>query len=153
MADIIEDRYRCQLSLRMPPDSPARAAVETVLGTPLPAEPNTVAGRILWLGPDEWLIVGAEPGLAEELESAIGEEFATVTDVSAQRTTLRIPPELLSFGCALDLALLTEGRCAQTMLAKAPVVLYREDDRMTVLVRSSFARYLETWLRDAAVAA
>ena len=43
-----------------------------------PVEPNTVAGTmergVLWLGPDEWLVVGlpgASPALVEELEAAL----------------------------------------------------------------------------------
>ncbi|MGW0201911.1 sarcosine oxidase subunit gamma family protein, partial [Nonomuraea sp. NPDC003201] len=55
-------------------------------------------------------------------------------------------------GCALDLhpRAFGPGRCAQTMLARAQVVLVPREDGFLVLVRSSFAAYLAEWLLDAA---
>ncbi|EWM17999.1 sarcosine oxidase, subunit gamma [Kutzneria sp. 744] len=46
------------------------------------------------------------------------------------------------------------GRCAQTMLARAAVVLHQVDAGPTyrLLVRPSFAGYLTSWVRDAASA-
>ena len=42
------------------------------------------------------------------------------------------------------------GGCAQTLLARAQVILYRvEPDTFGILVRPSFADYLHAWLRDA----
>jgi sarcosine oxidase subunit gamma len=61
--------------------------------------------------------------------------------------------DLLAHGCALDLhpRSFGPGRCAQTMLARAQVLLVAHDgDEFTVFVRSSFAGYLATWLLDAA---
>lgn len=116
---------------------------------PLPATPNTVEfapdGRAaLWLGPDEWLVVGAAvpagPG---------------VVDTSAARTTilLRGPSvyDLLAHGCALDLAH-TAGWCAQTTLARTGVIMWGYAPfEVRVLVRPSFARHLAAWLTDAAL--
>jgi sarcosine oxidase subunit gamma len=52
--------------------------------TSLPTEPNTVAGdatrAALWLGPDEWLIVGP-PGSEAQLEAEYAAAGATVVDV------------------------------------------------------------------------
>jgi hypothetical protein len=64
----------------------------------------------LWLGPDEWLVVGP-PGGGQDLESrfreAAGDEPVSVIDVSAQRTTLLVAGprarDLLAHGCSLDL--------------------------------------------------
>ena len=55
--------FLAQLDLRLDADDvAARDAVESVIGA-LPIEPNTVHGgadaAVLWLGPDEWLVVGA----------------------------------------------------------------------------------------------
>ncbi|MGW1274360.1 sarcosine oxidase subunit gamma, partial [Streptomyces sp. NPDC002491] len=136
------------------------------LGVPLPLEPDTVvrAGEltVLWLGPDEWLLV-APPGGARELESRIreaaGEEPVSVTDVSAQRTTLLVAGagarDLLAHGCSLDLhpRAFGSGRCAQTTLGRTQVVLVAREEPSAgfwVLVRSSFAGYLADWLLDAA---
>ena len=149
-----------QVSVRVDPASPAALA----LGLPL--EPNTVAGagdrRTLWLGPDEWLVVAApeeRPRLEEELSRALSGEMSAVVDVSAQRTVIELSgPEaraVLMQGCSIDLhpRVFHEGRCAQTMLARAQVILLPvRPEAYWVFLRSSFAGYVEAWLREAAAA-
>ena len=58
--------------------------------------------------------------------------------------------ELLAAGCALDLHPRAFGpnRCAQTLLARAHVILERDGDAFRLFVRPSFARYLAGWLLD-----
>ncbi|MDT0566073.1 sarcosine oxidase subunit gamma family protein [Streptomyces sp. DSM 3412] len=158
--------FLTQLDVRLDAKGAAADAVGLALGLPLPLEPNTVAraGELtaLWLGPDEWLLVGP-PGGGRELESRIreaaGEEPVSVTDVSAQRTTVLVAGtgarELLAHGCPLDLhpRAFGAGRCAQTTLARTQVVLVAREEPSAgfwVLVRSSFAGYLADWLLDAA---
>ena len=158
--------FLAQVNVRLDAKSPAADAVGPALGLQLPTEPNTVvhAGEVtaVWLGPDEWLVVG-RPGTERELEgrirAAAGDEPVAVTDLSAQRTTLLVggprARDLLAHGCALDLhpRAFGPGRCAQTTLARTQVVLVRDETRagFWVLVRSSFAGYLADWLLDAAV--
>ena len=110
----------------------------------LPTVPNTMSryrdGTALWLGPDEWLVVGAD---------------AQGVDVSAQYTTIVLTGpavlDVLAHGCALDLERFGPGTCAQTMLARANVILAAlSADEMRIHVRASFARYLAAWLLDAA---
>ncbi|MFI2041181.1 sarcosine oxidase subunit gamma [Streptomyces bottropensis] len=158
--------FLTQLDIRLDAKGAAADAIGLALDLPLPLEPDTVvrAGQLtaLWLGPDEWLLVGP-PGSARDLEDGIrtaaGDEPVSVTDVSAQRTTLLVAGpgarELLSHGCALDLhpRAFGAGRCAQTTLGRTQVVLVARDEPGTgfwVLVRSSFAGYLTDWLLDAA---
>jgi sarcosine oxidase, subunit gamma len=160
--------FLAQVSVRLDAKSPAADAVGLTLGLQLPLEPDTVvhAGEVtaVWLGPDEWLVVG-RPGTEQDLESRIrtaagdAPGAVAVTDVSAQRTTLLVggprARDLLAHGCALDLhpRVFGPGRCAQTTLARTQVVLVaREETRagFWVLVRSSFAGYLADWLLDAA---
>jgi heterotetrameric sarcosine oxidase gamma subunit len=124
---------------------------------PLPRLPNSTQqvgeALVLWLGPDEWLVVG-EPSTVDEF----GTPGGCVVDVSAHRTTLLVTGsrarDVLAHGCALDLhpAAFPAGRCAQTMLAQAPVILVHvaSDSTYWVLVRISLARYLAEWLLDAA---
>ncbi|WP_405604963.1 sarcosine oxidase subunit gamma [Streptomyces sp. NBC_01410] len=158
--------FLTQLTVRLDAKGPAADAVGLALGLQLPLEPNTVvrAGDLhaLWLGPDEWLVVappGSGPGLENRIRAAAGDEPAAVTDVSAQRTTLLVTGprarDLLAHGCPLDLhpRALGPGRCAQTTLARAQVVLVARDEPRAgfwLLVRSSFAGYLADWLLDAA---
>ena len=82
-----------------------------------------------------------------------------MVDVSAQRTTLRLRGEhvrdLLAGGCAVDLhpRVFGRGAAAQTLLGQAGVVLMALDDTGThyqIVVRSSFAGYVTSWLLDAA---
>ena len=110
--------------------------------------PNTIAGNALWLGPDEWLVLGARE---EDFPNA----WAAV-DVSANRVCLELSGEgaadVLARGCALDLhtTAFPPGTCAQTLLARAQVILYRpEENVFRLLVRPSYADYLRAWLRDA----
>jgi sarcosine oxidase subunit gamma len=163
---LAEFPFLAQLNIRLDPKGPAADAVGLALGLQLPLEPNTVvhAGdlRALWLGPDEWLVVGppgSGQGLENQIREACGEEPAAVTDVSAQRITVLVTGprarDLLAHGCPLDLhpRAFGPGRCAQTTLARAQVVVVARDELRAgfwVLVRSSFAGYLADWLLDAA---
>ncbi|MGW5202645.1 sarcosine oxidase subunit gamma, partial [Streptomyces spiralis] len=159
--------FLAQVNVRLDAKGPAADAVGLALGLQLPLEPNTVvhAGDVtaVWLGPDEWLVVG-RPGTQRDLKgrmrSAAGDEPVSVTDVSAQRTTLLVAGprarDLLAHGCSLDLhpRAFGPGRSAQTTLARTQVVLVARDEPRAgfwVLVRSSFAGYLTDWLLDAAV--
>ncbi|NUP43132.1 MAG: sarcosine oxidase subunit gamma [Streptomyces sp.] len=158
--------FLAQVNVRLDAKGAAADAVALALGLQLPLEPNTVvrAGELtaVWLGPDEWLVVGP-PGSQADLEArvreAAGDEPVSVTDVSAQRTTLLVAGprarDLLAHGCSLDLhpRAFGSGRCAQTTLGRTQVVLVARDEPRAgfwVLVRSSFAGYLADWLLDAA---
>ncbi|WP_405577612.1 sarcosine oxidase subunit gamma [Streptomyces sp. NBC_01092] len=158
--------FLTQLNVRLDAKGPAAEAVGLALDLQLPLQPNTVVRTgdltALWLGPDEWLLVGP-PGGERDLESRIreaaGDEPVSVTDVSAQRTTLLVTGprahDLLAHGCSLDLhpRSFGSGHCAQTTLGRTQVVLVARDEPRAgfwVLVRASFAGYLADWLLDAA---
>lgn len=130
----------------------------------LPTQPNTVGERagasVLWLGPDEWLLVGEEgSGLTERgLRAELGEAALAVTDVSGQRTVLELrgpgARDVLEQGCSLDLhpRHFGPGQCAQALLARADVILWQTEadpPAYRLLVGCSFAPYLAAWLRDA----
>jgi sarcosine oxidase, subunit gamma len=118
-----------------------------------PPEPNTVTDwsewHVLWLGPDEWLVVG-EAGSEETeraLADAMGGSHRSIVDVSANRIAFDLMDglELLSTGCGLDLdpSRWLPGMCAQTLFGQAQVILHQLDERTTrVFVRPSFAGYL-----------
>lgn len=115
--------------------------------------------EVLWLGPDEWLVVGAAGSglaIAAELERALAGTHRSVVDVSASRVAIDVSGEdrneLLSKGCGLDLhpRFWREGMCAQTLLARVPVILQERADGTRIFVRPSFADYLVDWLLDAA---
>ncbi len=163
---IVAEPFVAMADLRVDPAGPAARTVAEHLGVALPTTPSTwVDGhtaRVIWLGPDEWLATSpfhTPQDLEAGLRAAVGEE-GSVVDVSAQRTTLRLHGEhvrdVLATGCAVDLhpRAFPAGSAAQTTLGLAGVVLLALDDSAThyqLLVRSSFAPYLATWLLDAAV--
>jgi sarcosine oxidase subunit gamma len=169
---IAEVPFLTQLNLRVEPGEPAAAAAGKALGGELPAEPCTatrstapLAGdvEVLWLGPDEWLIL-AGPGRQGELEdllrAAIGDSRGAVTDVSAQRTALSLSGPaaraVLARGCAIDLdpRVAPAGTCVQTLLARTGITIVVRDEHASeflLLVRASFAQYLAAWLVDACI--
>jgi sarcosine oxidase subunit gamma len=143
------------------------AEASAALGSALPTAPNTWVpagtGRAVWLGPDEWLLTStteAPEDLEARVRAAVLPLGGAATDVSAQRIALRLTGararDVLAKGCSLDLhpRVFGRGRCAQTTLGRAGVVLLalsETGDDYLVLVRSSFAGYLADWLLDAAL--
>jgi sarcosine oxidase, subunit gamma len=131
---------------RLPFDAPAANTVAT-----------WSARDVLWLGPNEWLIVGdpgTEAAIADELESALGDHHRSVVDVGADRIVFDLEDALdrLAIACGLDLhpSRWTSGMCAQTLFGQAQVILQQRDERTTrVFVRPSFAGYVEQLLATA----
>lgn len=130
------------------------AAVAGALGLDLPEAPNGVsAGRALWLGPDEWLLV-SDTDIAGSLEDALEGQHCAVVDVSEARAVLELSGpgamEVLASGCRLDLETIRPGACAQTALARAHVLLEpREGGVWRLHVGRSFAAYARAWIEDA----
>ncbi|WP_277209914.1 sarcosine oxidase subunit gamma [Isoptericola croceus] len=150
------------ISVRVDPGSPAAAAVEGVLGADLPRWCGQVTAHgldhVLWLGPDEWLIVSevAPSDLHGALTDAVGEAHAAVVDVSANRTLLELSGpgarSVLEKGCPVDLhpRAFEVGRAVSTTLARVPLLLCQTGpDTYCLLPRSSFAQYVACWLLDA----
>jgi sarcosine oxidase, subunit gamma len=160
-----ERPFLAQVNLRTDPnDASVIQLLASALGFALPVVPNTTAAtedrRALWLGPDEWLIVGLEdqedpPDQA--LHKSLAGTFGSIVDVSASRTVLEIrgakARDLLVHGVPIDLDArsFAPGQCAQTLLGKADVIIERraEESAFHLYVRSSFACYVAEWLLDA----
>lgn len=155
-AVLAEERpFLSQLNVRIREGHDAAAAV---LGTALPDACRFTSGigDVLWLGPDEYLVLGAPEGTEAALRDAI--TVGAITDVSAQRTTVQLTGpaarDVLAHGCAIDLhpKAAPPGTCVQTLYARTGIVLLaREAGEFTVLVRQSFAPYFAAWLADAAL--
>jgi sarcosine oxidase subunit gamma len=156
--------FLAQINFRADPnDADIVQRLASTLGFALPVVPNTTSSRddrrALWLGPDEWLIVGPDGQqeiLAQALRNGLNGTVGSIVDVSANRTMLEVggpqARELLSHGVPIDLDARTFGpdRCAQTLLAKAQVVIERHDEEpFHLYIRSSFAHYAAEWLLDA----
>ena len=145
--------FLAQVGVRLDPSLADRAPF------PLPLKPNRAweegSRAALWLGPDEWLILGppnAGPEIVAELEVALNGLHRSVMDLSANRVAIELSgpgtEELLSKGCSLDLDPRSwEGEmCAQTLLAHVPVILQEREEATRILVRPSFATHLLAWL-------
>jgi sarcosine oxidase, subunit gamma len=114
---------------------------------------------ILWLGPDEWLLVDdpeEHAHTAAKLRSALQGIHAAVVDVSASRAVLVLSgphaEETLAKAATLDFHVraFPVGSCAQTNIARTQGIIHRAGpEEFRIFVRASFARYLAAWLGDA----
>ncbi len=153
---------RGRINLRGNPDDPAFAGgVAAVVGVEPPVVPGTAhsgeSARILWLGPDEWLVeTDREDEVAKRLEEALAGLHAAVTVVGDGSVTFVLTgpyaQDVLAKGMTLDLDRLGDGCCARSLLAKVPVLLHRSADEpgYEITVARSFADYARRWLEDAA---
>ena len=151
--DVVEEPFRTQLTVRF-------RSGHALLGVGLPEPCTFTSGNgvdILWMGPDEYLVL-ADPGRQIELETALRDEGAlAVVDVSAQRNVLRLTGsharDVLAHGCSIDLdpSVSPPGTCVQTLFARTGIVLLVREEGFTILVRQSFANYFTAWLADASL--
>ena len=160
---LTERPFLTMVNLRVDPASEAADRIEKTLRAPLPRRcgHTTASGphTVLWLGPDEWLVVSEaeETAVAAELREVLGEDPGSVVDVSANRTTLELSGpsarQVLEKGCPLDLhpRSFEPGRAVSTTVGPVAVLLWQVDDQPAyrLLPRSSFADYLARWLIDA----
>jgi sarcosine oxidase, subunit gamma len=157
---IREVPYATQICVRM--DAESAPAVEACLGVAVPRTPGTwTMGEpaVLQLGPDEWLIVAErDPTLEARMHTALTTRRDAIVDVSDLRTTIELTGpragEVLATSCSLDLHPRTfgPGRCAQTVFARAGVILLRVDDAtFRLLLDRSYAVHVVTWVLDAMI--
>ena len=134
-----------------------------ILNAILPTKPNTFTKngnlKIIWLSPDEWLITNEDDNLFLKLKNEIGDLEASVTDVSENRTIVRLSGEkiytLLSKFLVLDLekSLPSESTCAQTLFAKVPILLLRNHNEnqvpeIDIFLNNSHANYVYNLIID-----
>jgi sarcosine oxidase subunit gamma len=138
-------------------------AIDSASGLQLPVAPNTsVCGQvtILWLGPGKWLIVSSLPDsrvIRQKLAIALSGVPHLISDFSDARTGIEISgPQartVLARVCALDLhpGSFRTGQCAQSMIARAPLLLHQVDDLPVfhLYIDRSLAAYAWAWLTDA----
>lgn len=145
------------------------AAAETagsVLESTLPTEPCTSSGAgnvaVLWLGPDEWLILDqstsdAQP-LREKLEHGLHGFAHSLVDISQRQVGIAVAGA--NAGLALnayvpidlDVEAFPVGTCTRTVFEKCEIVLWRRaDDQFYLETGRSFVPYV-TSLLDLATA-
>ena len=134
-----------------------------ILEAILPIKPNTYARndnvKIIWLSPDEWLVINNKDGLFKKLKDEIGNLEASVTNISENRTIIRISGEkiytLLSKFLVLDLEknLSDQSSCAQTLFVKVPILLVRNHKdaqipEIDIFANRSYANYIYNLIVD-----
>jgi sarcosine oxidase subunit gamma len=147
-----------RISLRAPDES--LAALSRALELELPRRPKTSARadrrHVLWLGPDEWLVID-EAGADLVSAAAAAPVFHSATDISHRNTAVIVSgpgaEATLAAGCPQDLSLkaFPVGACSRTLFGKAEVVLLRLDEEtFRVEVWRSFSDYVFGLLAEAA---
>lgn len=140
------------------------AALSGALALDLPVKPKTSAsadGRTaLWLGPDEWLVIGEESTGLMQAATNSGVLHSAV-DISHRNTAILVSgpgaAAAINTGCPQDLSLAAfpVGACSRTVFGKVEIVLLRTaEDAFRVEVWRSFSDYafglLSEGARDAA---
>ncbi|MGF9692218.1 sarcosine oxidase subunit gamma [Rhizobium sp. 0TCS1.26] len=136
------------------------AALSSVIGLDLPTTPKTSTSgnglTALWLGPDEWLLIGE--GESDLMRTLGGSSVLhSATDVSHRNTAILISgpgaARTLNGGCPLDLSLraFPVGACARTLFGKIEVVVFRSaEDAFRMECWRSFSDYAFGLLHEAA---
>ena len=75
--------------------------------------------RILWIGPNNWLVFSSVLDLLEKEKNQFDETEFAITDISHSRTIIELEGnlvnEVLKKGCPLDINSLKDGDCANSV--------------------------------------
>ncbi len=153
---LVERPFLAKLILRVDPKRAAKA-VKSAFGSDLPSASQTATAEgvtLLWLGPDEWMIVGdpvTETALTEKLAAALGDTPHQIAAVSDYYTTVSVSGararDALSKLTTLDLheRSFKSGEVRGSVFAKAAAVLHMTGDgppSFDLHIRASMADYL-----------
>ncbi|WP_430709494.1 sarcosine oxidase subunit gamma [Mesorhizobium captivum] len=141
-------------------DPPTRDIINATFGIGAFPTPNSVVDwsgcAIIWLGPDELLIVhDRDVAPVEDMYSQATKHKmpCLVLDVSDQRTIFRLQgagaKNVLSRGTSIDLRVdrLLIGECRQTLLAGVVVIIHRfEELGYDLYVDQTYRDYLSKWI-------
>lgn len=143
------------------PAADTLASLEALLRTPFPRAPNRIGvgdARILWSGPDEWVVAGWEGDSDAILDAAAGAAAAHWSDVADGKTIFDVSgpraADLLAKGCTLDFHPLgfPVDSCAQSALAQAAAMIERPGpDHFRIYIDRSLEHHLALWFRDALI--
>ena len=146
-------------------DAHARTAAAPVWGVACAEEACRArvqgARAALWLGPDEYLLIGSDEGARDgalaALENALAQVPHALVDISHRQFALEVSgphaTAILSGACPLDLDLgeFPVNMCTRTVLAKADIVLWRtRDDVFHLEIWRSFSGYVIGLLHEIA---
>jgi sarcosine oxidase, subunit gamma len=142
-------------------DSAFTDKIATATGVTLPVQPCTFAMasgvKILWISPDEWMIVSSRHrlgALKDGLQSALQGIRSQVVDNSGGYTQVllsgRNTLDVLQHASVYDFAAMPAGRVVGTTFGKSSVYAHRAAAGFCLLMRRSFADYIWRYLVRAA---
>ena len=139
----------------------------SVLDIIIPLDPNTKVQnkkfQVIWLSPNEWLLCFYDNAsfskIFEELNKRLNPEKTSVTDISENKTVIKIEGnkciELLRKFMILDIdkVLKNDSKVSQTIFVKIPILIIRnhindEKQSFDIHVNRSHTNYLKTLLLD-----
>ncbi|MCJ8521331.1 sarcosine oxidase subunit gamma [Pseudorhizobium tarimense] len=150
-----------RVSLRARPEDVT--ALSSALELELPTKPKTSATNnmrtALWLGPDEWLVIGDGEGESGLMAAcAASGVLCSAVDVSHRNTAIWVEgagaAAAINAGCPLDLSLkaFPVGACTRTIFGKVEIVLLRTgEESFRVEVWRSFSDYAYALLAEGAL--
>ena len=127
------------------------ALLGKVLGGEVPTKIGTMAGDIICLGPDEWLLRRAPGGNAPQASVAP----VSVVDISERQIAISIDGpaaiDVMRAGSPLDIERFSIGSARRTIFETVEIVLIRESEtRFVIECWRSFAEFVWTLLAKAA---
>lgn len=160
----IEEPSRHRLSLLRAGriDRQRRQELESVLGAPLPENPNAASSgvhEILWWAPGAWLIrdADAERDIAARIEEILRGTLFHLTDVTDALRVVEIDgrrsSDLIAKGCSLDLhpTVFVAGQAKRSLLGQVRVLLRRlSDTRYRIYFDVSVWDHVMRWLKVSA---
>ncbi len=112
--------------------------------------------RILWLGPENWLVFSSKKNLMELEKSQFDEKDFAITDISHSRSIIELEGnlvnEVLKKGCPLDINSFKEGDCANSVYNGITITIDFISDnpkKLRVLGLRSFGESLYHSITDA----
>ena len=137
-------------------------AVNTTLSIALPTQPCSMIyaawGSILWLAPDEWLLIckrDQRVSIQQLLETALIGIHSQVFDNSGGFTTVLLQgknaSDVLHHCIVYDLSALNAGKVVGTTFGKVSLFLHQQEDGYSLVFRRSFADYIWRYLERSAL--
>ena len=144
------------------PSADDLARIADAIGVPLPTVPNTATGdvvRAIWIGLDEWLILGCNTPNSVIEATARDAASALCVDVGDGRFVLDVTgaqaSDLLAKGSSVDThpSIFGQGQTVMTLFAQVNVIIDRPPhlDGFRLYFDISFRAYLRQWFEDAIV--
>ena len=112
--------------------------------------------RILWLGPNNWLVFSSVLDLIKKEKAQFNEVDFAITDISHSRTIIELEGslvnEVLKKGCPLDFNSLKDGDCANSVYNEVNVTIdfiSEKPKKVRISSQRSFGESLHHSITDA----